>query len=255
MGSPTSTAVVGQPTTKSSKDSVRDTELVESNPPKKVYPGNPRSIEERFEREREAWRYYGQAQTRILNQIGKEKYQRRHELLLIDRRKSKLEEWRKRLEQMQYDLTTREDRILESEPYLSLAKKLQEMKLSLEDALPWIETINEVAQMQNMDIKSAAIFVAQELRLNRQMGGIERQIEIAQGQLKMLDTICAQKEKALSILADFQNKGVSSDERMGRDGLGPDNGQKIGINMDQNIGQNPTMGQYLLDSFSSRHPG
>jgi hypothetical protein len=153
---------------------------------------------------------------------------------LIDRRKEKLSEWKKRLEQMQYDLTTREGRILESEPFLSLAKKFQEMKLSLEDALPWIETINEVAQIQNMDIKSAVVLVAQELRLNRQFGGIQRQIEIAQGQLKMLNTISAQKEKALSVLAELQNKGVSSDaiygfskildlERMGREWapLGP----------------------------------
>jgi len=88
--------------------------------------------------------------------------------------------------------------------------------------------------MQNMDLRNAAIFLSQELRLNRQFGGIQRQIEIAQGQLKMLNTICAQKERGLSILADLQNKGVSSDaiygfskildlERMGREWnpLGP----------------------------------
>jgi hypothetical protein len=88
----------------------------------------------------------------ILKQIRREKDQRRHELLVIDRRKQKLSEWRKRLEQMQYDLTARESRILESESFLPLARQLQEMKLALEDALPWIETINEVAQIQNMDI-------------------------------------------------------------------------------------------------------
>jgi hypothetical protein len=62
--------------------------------------------------------------------------------------------------------------------------------------------------------------------LNRQFGDIQRQI--AQGQLKILNTISAQKEKALSVLAELQNKGVSSDaiygfskildlERMGRE--------------------------------------
>ena len=78
-------------------------------------------------------------------------------------------------------------------------------------ALPWIETISEVAQIQNMTSKEAAIVVTQELRLNRQFGGIRRQIEMAQGQLKMLNTICVQKEKALSVLAELQKKGVSSD--------------------------------------------
>jgi hypothetical protein len=100
-------------------------------------------------------------------------------------------------------------RILESEPFLTLARQLQEMKLALEDALPWIETINEVAQIQNMDNKSVGVLVAQELRLKTIWW--QRQIEIAQRRLKMLNTISAQKEKALSVLAELQNKGVSSD--------------------------------------------
>lgn len=119
---------------------------------------------------------------------NQEKGQRRHELFLIDCRKRKLEEWRKRLEQMQYDLTVREGRIL------SLAKKLQEMKLILEDVLPWIETINEVAQIQNTDINHAAIFVAQELRLNRQLGAIQRQIEKANQELALINMITIQKQ-------------------------------------------------------------
>jgi hypothetical protein len=48
------------------------------------------------------------------------------------------------------------------------------MKLALEDALPWIETVKELAQMQNMDIKAAVVQVAQELRLYRQSGGLNR---------------------------------------------------------------------------------
>ncbi|MGC2680411.1 MAG: hypothetical protein WA323_00995, partial [Candidatus Nitrosopolaris sp.] len=46
-------------------------------------------------------------------------------LMVIDRRKQKLSEWRKRLEQMQYDLTARESRILESESFLPVARQLQ----------------------------------------------------------------------------------------------------------------------------------
>jgi hypothetical protein len=99
--------------------------------------------------------------------------------------------------------------LIESEPFLTLARQLQEMKLALEDALLWIETINEVAQIQNMDNKSAGVLVAQELTLKTIWW--QRQIETAQRQLKMLNTISAQKEKALSVLAELQNKGVSSD--------------------------------------------
>ena len=105
----------------------------------------------------------------ILNEIRREKYQRRHELLVIDRRKHKLSEWKKRLEQMQYDLTTREARILES--YLPLARQLQEMKLALEDTLPWIKTIREKVEAENVDIRTTAINVSQELRLYHQSEG------------------------------------------------------------------------------------
>ena len=57
------------------------------------------------------------------------------------------------------------------------------MGLTLEDALPWIETINEVAQMQNMDSKQAAISVAEDITLNKQFGGIQKQIERANQEL------------------------------------------------------------------------
>ena len=210
-----------------------------------------KSIDEKLEQERIAWDYYGPAWMRILNQIRKEKDQRRHELLLIDR-KQKLEEWKAKLDQKTKQLDSREARILEAEPFLAVAKQLQEMKLALEDALPWIETINEVAQMQNMNIKTAAIYVAQELRFSRQLGGLQRQIEMARGQLKMLNTITAQKEKALSILADLQNNGVSPDaiygfskildlERTSREWnpLGPTNGQKVGQNPGVSVGTGP----------------
>ena len=121
----------------------------------RMVPG-PRSIEDRLEQGRKMWDCYGPAWTLISKQIGKERDQRRHELFLMDRRKIKLEEWRKRLEQMQYDLTIREGRILESEAFLPLAKKLQEMKLTLEEALPWLETIHEKAEVENVDIRTAA---------------------------------------------------------------------------------------------------
>ena len=134
----------------------------------KLTKGPSTPVEERLRQEKVACDYYGPAWMRILKQIRREKDQRRHELLMIDRRKQKLSEWKKRLEQMQYDLTVRESRILELEPFLPLARQLLEMKLSLEDALPWIETIREKAEAENVDIITTAINFAQELRLYRQ---------------------------------------------------------------------------------------
>jgi hypothetical protein len=128
----------------------------------KLANGPSTPVEVRLRQEKVAWDYYGPAWMRILKQMRREKDQRRHELLVIDRRKQKLSEWKKRLEQMQYDLTIRETRILEFESFLPLARQLQEMKLALEDALPWIETIREKAEAENVDIRITAINVAQE---------------------------------------------------------------------------------------------
>jgi hypothetical protein len=107
-----------------------------------------------------------------LEQIRHEKYQRKQELRVIEMRKQKLE-WKAKLDEKTKQLDSREARILEVDSFLTVAKKLQEMKLTLEDTLPWLETINEVAQIQNTDIKTAGICVATELRCVRQLGGIE----------------------------------------------------------------------------------
>jgi hypothetical protein len=171
-----------------------------------------KSIHDKLEQERIAWDHYGPAWMGILKQIRREKDQRRHELLVIDRRKQKLSEWRKRLEQMQYDLTARESRILESESFLPLARQLQEMKLALEDALPWIETIREKAEAENVDIRTTAINVAQELRLCRQFGGIQKQIERANQELALINMATIQKQQALTLLMDLSNRGVTESQ-------------------------------------------
>ena len=209
-----------------------------------------------YERDHQ-WQNYGPAWYSLMNQMKKEKYQRTHERLVLDRRESKLEEWRKRLEQMQYDLTTREGRIIESEPYLSLAKKLQEMKLTLEDALPWLETINEVAQMQNMDIKQAAISVAQELRLYRQFGGLDKSVKQLEGELKMLNISITQKQPVITTLLKLKQNGVKDDDiiglskiidlsTMGREwtpfGSRTGMGQNPSVSMDQNPDVSMDMG-------------
>jgi hypothetical protein len=199
----------GRDTSESIEKAEAETLFTETN---KLVKGPSTPVEERLRQEKVAWDYYGPAWMGILKQIRREKDQRRHELLVIDRRKQKLSEWKKRLEQMQYDLTTREVRILESEPFLPLARQLQEMKLALEDALPWIETVKELAQMQNMDIKAAVVQVAQELRLYRQSWGIQKQIERANQELALINMESIQNQQALAVLRDLLNRGVTESQ-------------------------------------------
>jgi hypothetical protein len=215
MGSPTSTSGVGQPITTTTSKTV----------PKKVYPRNP--IEDRFfELDRKAWEYYGHAQDNIMNQIKKEKDQRRHELSLIDRRKSKLKEWREGLEERESNLKDREARIRSFEPYLLLAKKLSEMKLTLGDALYWTQTINEVAQTKKMDIKAATVYVAQELRQYRQLGGLEKKIERANQELTLINMAAIKKQEALTVVEDLLNKGITQTQILQLIDVGTNNGNR-----------------------------
>jgi hypothetical protein len=120
---------------------------------------------------------------------------------------------------------------------------------------PFLETVREKAQVERINVDVAAISVAQELRNYRINGGLQRQIEIAQGQLKMINITIAQKEKPLLILAEFQDRGIDL-EKICRElntwaGPGPfgnnhsnysptvnGNGQKAQSYLDQNLGSN-----------------
>ena len=86
-------------------------------------------------------------------------------------------------------------------PLVPSVRELQAFGITFDVIITYVSACHEKSVLQNVDLKTAGVLVAQELRLNRQFGGIQRQIEIAQVQLKMLNTISAQKEKALSVLA------------------------------------------------------
>ncbi|MGA9149118.1 MAG: hypothetical protein WBZ36_00965, partial [Candidatus Nitrosopolaris sp.] len=178
--------------------------------PKKVYPRDP--MEDRFDIERKAWEYCGKTQDRFLNQIMEEKLNMKHEERMDERRKQKLSEWQRRLEERESNLNDREARILEAEPYLPVVKKLQEMKLALEHALPWIEAMKEVSQTQNLNLREAALYVAQELRLNRELGGMKKQIESANQELTFIEMATIQKQEALTVLTDLKKKGVTEQQ-------------------------------------------
>jgi hypothetical protein len=193
------------------------------------------------------------AWSRVLKQIKHEKDQRHHEMLLLERRKILLENEGKRishnqeqLEHRQHNLVVRENIVLAAEPYLQVARQLQDMGLDIVSTLPWLETIREKAQVERINLDVAATSVAQELRNSRILGGLREQIEISQEQLKMINITIFQKEKALSVLAELQKRGVDI-ERLcmeldtmtmniaSRSG----NGQRVlGQNLSDNAGNN-----------------
>jgi hypothetical protein len=178
----------------------------------KLKPEAESDIEDRFDVERRAWDYYGFAWTRILEQINQEKYQRKYEMRVIERRKQKLVEWKAKLDEKTKQLESREVRIIEAEPFLAVAKQLQNLGMDMEVTKHWIETINEVAHMQKITIKQATISVAQDLRYYQNLGGIERQIQKANQELELINMATIQKRQALKVVEDLLNKGVAESQ-------------------------------------------
>jgi hypothetical protein len=190
----------------------------------------------------------------ILREIRHAKQQRRHELLLIDRRRKKLEQWKKWIDREKYELAIREARVLDVEPFLPVARRLQDLSIGLDEAIPWIETIQEVAQNEKIDSRTAAYRIAQELRSYRQFGGLQKSIQQIQQRLAILTMLAMQKERALMVLMELENRGVSLDEIYGLskiidlDKLGKEWHYDMGKNMNDS-GSNGGSNGYGLKDF------
>src|SRR5215831_9089610 len=149
---------------------------------------------------------------KLLKQIKREKDQRRHEILVLERKKKILDI---REDQINHDLEQLEGirseisaREAEAEPLLSLAHQFQSMGLDFDSLLPYIESLREQAA-RGIDFKTAAEFMIHEIKSYRQLGGIQKELESARNQLQMLKTATAQRERGLAMLAELENKGVS----------------------------------------------
>jgi len=78
------------------------------------------------------------------------------------------------------------------------------MGTDINQFLSWIETIHQKAEAEKMDLRTASYRVAQDLRSYRQ-----ESIEQTQQRLALLNMFTAQKERALMVLMELQNRGVS----------------------------------------------
>jgi len=112
------------------------------------------------------------------------------------------------VEQKERNFLIREADLLEAEPFLSLARRFQNMGLEFDAILPYIEFLREQAA-RGIDSKTAATFMIHEIKSYRQLGGIQKELVSARHQLQMLKTATAQRERGLNMLAELENKGVS----------------------------------------------
>ena len=130
---------------------------------------------------------------------------RRHKLLIIDLHKQTLEEWRQRLDQREFNLKDRETSVFEAEPFLSVAKQLQNLEIGME----WISILQEKSQVENVDIKKTTITVAQELG---QYGDIQKQIERANQELTLINMETMQRQQALTVIHNLLGRGVTESQ-------------------------------------------
>ena len=151
----------------------------------------------------------------ITKQIEKDKAQRRHELAVIEQRQRYLEIAKQEIDQARNDLDMRESKILQVEPFLPLARQIQDLSLTVDDIIPcfsWIEMIKEKAAVERIDLKTAIHRVAQDLSSYLQLGGMEKSLEQKKGELQMLNSFIVNNQRAISTIIELQNHGVGIDQ-------------------------------------------
>ncbi len=77
-----------------------------------------------------------------------------------------------------------------------------------------ISAINEKAVAENIDLKTAAYNLAQDLRDYGQLGSLNRAIELVKQQLTVLDIFVGNKQQALTSLMNLQSAGFSEKDIM-----------------------------------------
>ena len=69
---------------------------------------------------------------------------------------------------------------------LPMAKQLQDKGIDFDLFHPWKEAIYECAVTEKIDLRTAAYRVTEELKLNRQFGGLQKSMTIQQAQQRLL---------------------------------------------------------------------
>ena len=145
----------------------------------------------------------------VFEQVAEIKKQRRE----LEEKKRELQQQSMQLEQQRYDLEIREIKLLEAEPLIPIARQLQDLGVDINQFLPWIETIHEKAQAENIPtLTKAAYSLAQDLRMYRQLGGLKKSIQLTTQQLEMLNMSLQKQQQAIMTLVNLHSAGISDSE-------------------------------------------
>jgi len=86
---------------------------------------------------------------------------------------------------------------------------LRNCGISLELILPYLSAINEKAVAENIDLKTSANNLVNDIQEYRQLGTLQNTIKHVKQQLSALDTFNTQKQQAIMTLMNLQLAGFS----------------------------------------------
>jgi hypothetical protein len=174
-------------------------------------------------------------QTRFWNRIMIERRRRQEELLLIEQQRQELNIERQQIaqirsiiDQQKYDLEVRQNKMIEYESLIPSARELRNCGISLELILPYLSAINEKAVGENIDLKTAANNLVNDIqeyrqlglktaannlvydiREYRQLGTLQNFIKQVKQQLSVLNAFNEQQKLAVTTLINLQLAGFS----------------------------------------------
>ena len=88
------------------------------------------------------------------------------------------------------------------------------MGIDFHQALVFINVIQQKAEEEKIDLKSAAYGLEEELTNYRRLGGIQKSIERANQQLAIIEAFTAQKQQAVTTLLNLQMAGFGEKDIM-----------------------------------------
>ena len=148
----------------------------------------------------------------MLRTLIEDRKQRQLDLQNIEQEKQKLDQQKRLIEKAQHDLEIKESKFVRYEPLIPSVKELMDMGITFDLILPYIETIREKVVLENIDSSRAAYNLTLELRNYRQLGGMERAIELAKQQLAAIDMFALNRQNAFTTLFNLQRIGINEKE-------------------------------------------
>jgi hypothetical protein len=136
-----------------------------------------------------------------------ERRRREKQIRLMDQNRQELEVEKRNIAQLMYNidqqkrtLEARETKLFEVEDLIPSAKYLKDIGISFDQALVWIDCIREKAEIERIDLRTAAWKLAQDLRSYKDFGGLSKAIQDATQQLAMLNLVNEQQKRAIAVL-------------------------------------------------------